>query len=80
MGGRKSFLTSFQFSFIFISIVAIWIHNLIFLKIKFYILTAQGNGAGENFKKVQTPFTLPDIIDGSLKQLKEQEEQYKGHQ
>ena len=31
-------------------------------------------------KKVSTPFTLPDIIDGSLKQLKEQEEQYKGHQ
>ena len=30
----------------------------------------------------QLPLTvsLPDIIDGSLKQLKEQEEQYKGHQ
>ena len=25
-------------------------------------------------------YTLPDIVDGSLKQLKGQEEQYKGHQ
>ena len=53
--GWKSFLTSFQFSFIFISIVAIWIHDLIFLKIICYILAADGNRARENFKKSQLP-------------------------